>query len=209
MEIQYYGANCVSLSVKKATITIDDNLVDVGLKSVTKNGDISLFTTEQPSVKAGPNIVIDQPGEYEVSDISIKGITARAHMDEADKKTATMFKIISEDIRVAVVGHIYPDLNDAQLEALGTIDVLIVPVGGNGYTLDGIGALKLIKKIEPKIIIPTHYDDSAVSYEVSQASLVDTLKELAMEPKETTPKLKLKAGEILGESNQLIILERQ
>lgn len=209
MEIQYYGANCLSLSVKKATITIDDNLTDVGLKSVTKDGDISLYTTQQPSIKAGPKIVIDQPGEYEVSDISIKGIAAQAHMDEAGKKKATMFKIVAEDIRVAVVGHVYPDLNDAQLEALGTIDVLILPVGGNGYTLDGIGALKLIKKIEPKIIIPTHYDDAALKYEVAQVSLEDALKELAMEPKETTPKLKLKAGEVLGESNQLVILERQ
>jgi len=208
MEIQYYGANCVSLSVKKATITVDDNLVDVGLKSITKNGDISLFTTQQPSVKAGPKIVIDQPGEYEVSDVSIKGITARAHMDETDKKTATMFKIITEDVRVAVVGHIYPDLSDAQLEALGTIDVLIMPVGGNGYTLDGIGALKLIKKIEPKIIIPTHYDDNSVKYPVPQQPLEEVLKNLAMEPGEALPKLKLKAGEI-AETTQLVVLERQ
>ena len=56
------------------------------------------------------------------------------------------------------------------------VDVLFVPVGGNGYTLDAIGALKIIKKIEPKIIIPTHYADKAIKYEVPQADLDEVMK---------------------------------
>ncbi len=204
MEIQFYGANCVRLATKKATIVVDDLT-----GSVAKSGDVALFTGQHSELKADVKIVIEQAGEYEVSDTSIQGIAARAHMDEDGVESSTMFKVIGEDVRVAVLGHVYPELNDQQLEALGTIDVLIVPVGGSGYTLDAIGALKLIKKIEPKIIIPTHYADKAVKYEVPQASLEDVLKELSMEPKETVPKLKLKASELLGESNQLIILERQ
>ena len=208
MEIVYHGANCVSLNIKKATITIDDNLREHGLKSVTKNGDIALFSGRRPDIEAQPKIIIDQPGEYEVSDTSVQGIAARAHMDEEGKKSATMYKIIGEDIRIAVIGHIYPELNDHQLEALGTVDVLLIPVGGNGYTMDSIGALKIIKDIEPKIIIPTHYDDSAIKYEVPQQPLEEALKGLAMEPKETLPKLKLKPGEI-SDITQLVVLERQ
>ncbi len=204
MEIQFYGANCVRLATKKAAIVVDDLT-----GTVAKTGDIALFTGERTDLKAGVKVVIEQPGEYEVSDTSIQGVAARGHMEEPGGKACTMFKIIGEDVRVAVIGHIYPELNDEQLEALGTIDVLIIPVGGSGYTLDAIGALKLIKKIEPKIIIPTHYADKSVKYEVPQASLEDALKELAMESKETVPKLKLKASELLGENNQLIILERQ
>ncbi|HSX23646.1 MAG TPA: MBL fold metallo-hydrolase [Candidatus Saccharimonadales bacterium] len=204
MEIQFYGANCVRLTTKKATIVIDDNEA-----TVAKAGDIALFTGVHNAPKADVKIVIEQPGEYEVSDTSVQGIAARSHMDEPGQQSTTMFKIIGEDVRVAVLGHVYPELNDVQLEALGTIDVLILPVGGSGYTLDAVGALKVIKKIEPKIIIPTHYADKAIKYEVPQASLEDVLKELSMEPKETVPKLKLKGGELLGESNQLIILERQ
>lgn len=204
MEIQFYGANCIKITTKKAAIVIDDTT-----SKVTKNGDIALFTGTHEAPKNDVKLVIDQPGEYEVSDTSIQGIAARSHMDEVGIKSSTMFKIIDEDIRVAVVGHVYPELTDIQLEAFGTIDIMIVPVGGNGYTLDAIGALKLIKEIEPKIIIPTHYADASITYEVPQTSLEDALKELAMEAKETVPKLKLKPGEVLGESNQLIILERQ
>lgn len=208
MEIQFYGANCVRLMTKKASITIDDNLAEVGLNAVVKAGDIAVFTGPVSQTKTEPKVTINQPGEYEVSDTSIQGIATRAHMDEPGKQTATIFKIIGEDIRVAIIGHVYPELDDAQLEALGTIDVMIVPVGGNGYTLDSLGALKLIKKIEPKIIIPTHYDDKAVKYEVPQQPLDEALKGLAMEPTETIPKLKLKAADI-AETTQLIVLERQ
>lgn len=209
MEIQYYGANCVRLTAKKASVVIDDNLVQLNLKPVIKPSDIVLFTHSQEGHAQLANpVVIDTPGEYEVSNVSIQGIAARAHMDDEGQTNATIFKIVAEDLRVAAVGHIYPELSDIQLESLGTIDILIVPFGNGGYTLDATGALKIIKKIEPKIIIPTHFADKAIKYPVPQQELSEALKILAMEPKDQTDKLKLKAGEI-GDITQLIVLERQ
>lgn len=207
MEIQYYGANCVRLTTKKASITIDDNLADVSLKPVVKAGDIAVYTSVHTEPKDA-KLNIDQPGEYEVSNASIQGIAARAHMDEVGSQTATMYKIIIEDIRLAAVGHIHPDLTDVQLESLGTVDILIIPVGGAGYTLDPLGALKVIKKVEPKIIIPTHYDDPAIKYPVPQVSLEEALKGLSMEPADTLDKLKLKSSDIT-EVTRLIVLNRQ
>ena len=209
MEIQYYGGNCISLSSKKATVVIDDNMVQLGQKRITKAGDVALQTSKDIEVVAPQaKILIDSPGEYEVSGVSVQGIPARSHMDEEGKKTATIFKIMTDDIRLAAVGHIYPELNDNQLEALGTIDILVIPTGGNGYTLDSVGALKLIKKIEPKIVIPVHYDDKDLKYPVPQQPLAEVLTGLAMETKETVAKLKVKPAEI-GETTQLIVLERQ
>lgn len=208
MELQYYGGNCVRLSTKKATIVIDDNLVELGGKSVTKAGDIALYTGAHGEPSTEVKLVIDQPGEYEVSDVSIQGVSARAHIDEEGQKTAVMYRLLADDIRIAAVGHIFPALSDDQLEALGTIDILIIPVGGNGYTLDPTGALEVIKKIEPKIVIPTHYADGKLKYPVPSVSLEDALKGLSMEPKDTVDKLKVKAGELFGESTQLIVLNR-
>ena len=209
MEIQYFGGNCVRITTKKSVLVVDDNLTSLGQKSIIKPGDIVLVTS--PLIKSpttGAKIVIDMPGEYEVANVSILGVAARAHMDEVGKNTATVFKITADDIRVAVVGHVYPELDDLQLEELGAVDALVIPVGGNGYTLDSIGALKLIKQIEPKVIIPTHYADKALNYEVPAQSLEEALKGLSMEPKETTPKLKLKLADF-DEGTQLYILERQ
>ena len=207
MELTYYGANCIRIVTKKTAITIDDNLNELGLKSITKPGDIVLFTGKHGIPKVDAKIIIDQPGEYEVSDTSIQGVAAQAHIDESGLN-ATMFKLIGEDIRLVVLGHIYPELSDAQLEVLGTVDVLVIPVGGNGYTIDPIGAAKIIKKIGPKLIIPVHYDDKDVNYEVPQTPLEEALKILALEQKEAVAKLKIKSTE-LGEVAQLVILERQ
>lgn len=207
MEFQYYGGNCIKISTKNAVLIIDDNLKELGLKSITKPDNVALLTT-LTAVRPDARLVIDDPGEYEVSDISIFGIAARSHMDEPGKKSATIYKIQFEDTRVCILGHVYPDLTDDQLEEIGLVDILITPVGGNGYTLDGIGALGLIRKIEPKFVIPTHYADKDINYEVPQQSLTDALKGLSMEPKDTVSKFKPKPADY-GETTQLIILERQ
>jgi L-ascorbate metabolism protein UlaG (beta-lactamase superfamily) len=208
MDIQFHGANCVTLSTKQAKIVVDDNLAEIGGKAVIKAGDIALFTQPHDENIDAAKIAFAHPGEYEVSGVSIYGIAARSHMDEEGKKTAVMYKLLIDDLKVLVTGHVYPELSDMQLETIGMVDIMIVPVGGNGYTLDSVGALKLIKKIEPKLVIPTHYDDEkGLSFEVPQQTLEQALKGLAMEPKETVAKLKIKSSD-LGDVTQLVVLER-
>ncbi len=177
----------------------------MGGKSVTKPGDIVLFTGAHPAISQDAKIVIDQPGEYEVLGVSAYGIAAQAHMDEKNVKNATIYKIVMDDVRILVTGHIYPELTDSQLEAIGIIDVMFVPVGGNGYTLDPVGALKLIKKVEPKLVIPTHYDNERLVFPVPQQPLEAALKGLSMEPKETSPKLKLQPAN-LADTTELVVL---
>ncbi len=185
---------------------IDDNLVELGAKHVTKPDDVSLCTLLPKDEPAG-RLVFDGPGEYEVADISIIGIPARSHMDESGIERATMFKLVTGEMSILFTGHVHPDLTEAQLEAVGMIDVMAVPVGGNGYTVDPVGALKLIKAIEPKIVIPSHYADKSLKYPVPQQELAAALKEIGMEPKETVSKLKLKPTE-LADVTQLIVLEK-
>ena len=205
MELQFFGANCVSVIYKGARIIVDDNLADLGGKNIVKPTDVALFTGPHGASDIA-RLSFDSPGEYEVSDISVIGIPARAHID-ASGLNATMFKLVVGEQSVLITGHVYPDLSEQQLEAIGLVDVLVVPVGGNGYTTDPVGALKLIKKIEPKLVVPTHYNDKALKFPVPQQDLANALKELAMEPKETVAKLRYKHAE-LSDVTQLIILEK-
>jgi L-ascorbate metabolism protein UlaG (beta-lactamase superfamily) len=207
MDIQFYGANCLIFSTKGVRVVVDDNLEDLGAKSVTKPGDIVLFTGAHGAPKVETKLTVDGPGEYEVSDVSIYGIPARSHMDEEGKKSSTMYKVLTKDLSIFIPGHIYPQLSDDQLEAIGIVDVMCLPVGGNGYTLDPVGALKIIKAIEPKLIVPTHYASKGLNYPVPQQDLQHVLQEISMEPKETTTKLKLKSVD-LPDITQLIVLER-
>lgn len=207
MELQYYGANCLAINTKQARIVVDDNLAKLGLKAITKPDDISLKTS---ALVAGEpsRFTIDMPGEYEIAGISIRGTAVRSHMDEDGKKTATVYTVTSGDLNLAVVGHIHPDLTDDEVEEIGRVDVAIVPVGNSGYTLDGVGALQVIKKIEPKVVIPTHYSDKAIKYEVPQIELAEALKGMSLEPNEPLDKYKPKASE-LTDNTQLVILSRQ
>lgn len=207
MDLQYFGANCVSLSNRDVRLVVDDDLASHGAKTTLKPGDIALFTGQVPTGLPATKITIDRPGEYEVSNISITGIPVRAHMDEPGKYSATMYKVETGELSFLFTGHVYPELTEDELEKIGLVDVMVVPVGGNGYTLDGIGALKLIKEIEPKLILPTHYDDKALNYEVPQQTLEQAIQSLGMEVKETTTKLKLKAADI-ADVTELTVIER-
>lgn len=203
MDIEYKGGNCVILTVKKNTIAVDPKLSDLKLKDQGANAAVQLLT--QPQFEAphsDDTLVVSGPGEYEVANVSIRGVAARAHLDGPEEsKRATMYSVIAEDISLVVTGHIHPDITEEQLEALGVVDVLVVPVGGNGYTLDATGAVEVIRKIDPKVVIPTHYADNAATYEVPQADLEVFVKELGATV-ETSNKLKLKAGTL---SEKLVV----
>lgn len=210
MELQYYGANCLTFVTggsSRVRVVVDDNLADLGAKSILKSGDIALYTGAHGEPGVETKLTIDGPGEYEVADVSVYGIAARAHIDEPGQHSATMYKVITKDLSIFIPGHIYPELSDDQLEVIGMVDVMAIPIGGNGYTLDPIGALKIIKAIEPKLIIPTHYDATGLKYPVPQQDLQHALHEISMEPKETTQKLKLKSSD-LPDLTQLIVLEQ-
>lgn len=207
MEFQYYGANCLRITTKKAQIVVDDNLGQLGLKSVTKPTDISLHTHEGiPAAEA--QFTADMPGEYEISGVVIHGVAARSARDEEGKKSAVIYTLTADEMRVAILGHIYPELSEGQLEDIGLVDIAIIPVGNSGYTMDGPGALTVIKKIEPKIVIPTHYADKAIKYEVPQVELAEALKGLAMEASETADKYKPNRAD-WTDTAKLVILNRQ
>jgi len=209
MELQFYGANCFRVTYKKTSVVYDDNLSSVGSKSVTKKEDIAVYSQRTfVDEKATKDVafLIDGPGEYEIGDVSIVGVGARSHMDEEKgPKTATIYKVVIEDMVLVFLGHIYPELNDAQLEALGMVDVLVTPVGGNGYSLDSVGAIQVIRKIEPKIVVPSHFEMKGVNYPVPQAPLDEFVKAIALEP-EKTSKLKLKKSDV-SDQLKLVVLE--
>lgn len=209
MELHFKGANCLQITTKNGVLITDPKISLAGLKDPSFNKvDVCLLSAPefQPE-NTGEAFIIDCPGEYEVKGFAIKGVAARAHVSsEQELNFSTVYRVSINDINVAVFGHIYPELDDVQLESLGTIDIMTVPVGGNGYTLDPVGATKLVRMVDPKLVIPTHYADEGVNYEVPQQELEAFIKELGA-PQTTEDKLKLKK-ETLGESLLVCALRR-
>lgn len=192
-EVEYKGANCVVISTKKGKIVFDPKLSVVGLKDISTKGTIEVVTEDRFLVDdPAANLVINSPGEYGIADFDIRGVAARRNLDaENEGMISTMYRIEIGDTRIGVIGNIYEELSDVQLEELGVLDVLIIPVGGGGYTLDSVGAAALTRLISPKIVIPIHYADKSLNYEVPQDELKLFISELGV-PVETVEKFKLK-----------------
>lgn len=192
-EIEYKGGNTLIISTKKATIVADPKASLVGLKDVAVKDAVEVATEARFALNSdGAKLVIEGPGEYGVGDFDIRGIAAQRHLDsESDPRISTIYRIEIGDVRIALLGNIYEKLTDDELEEIGVIDIVILPVGGNGYTLDATGAANIVRKVDPKLVIPVHYADKALAYEVPQDTLETFVKELSA-PVEVTAKYKSK-----------------
>lgn len=196
-DIEYKGGNCIIISSKDTKIITDPKLSLIGLKDISTNGAVELLTEERFAVASEDLILgIDGPGEYGVGDFEISGFPAQRHIDSVkDPSGSTIYKIRLGDLRLALIGNVYEKLSEEQLENIGVIDLLIVPVGGNGYTLDAIGASRVVRKISPKVVVPIHYAEPGLSYKVPQADLSEFIKEVSA-PVEKTLKYRAKSSNL-------------
>lgn len=208
-EMEYKGANAVVIATKNSTIITDPKLSVVGLKDLSVKNAIELATEARFALNsADARLVIEGPGEYGIGDFDIHGIPAQRHLDtDKDPLVSTIYRVEIGDINVVVLGNIYEKLSEEQLEEIGIVDILFIPVGGNGYTLDATGAATITRQIDPKVVIPVHYADSALKYEVPQDPLDVFVKELGA-PVEETSKYKLKSAASLPQVLTVVELQR-
>lgn len=208
-DIEYKGGNTVIVASKKATLIIDPRLSLVGLKDIKTKDEVELATESRFRVEnSDARIIIDSPGEYEVGDFTVRGVAATRHIDAPeDEKLSTIYRIECGDVRLAVLGNIAPKLSEEQLEAIGVVDILVLPVGGGGYTLDAMDATTIARLIEPKLVIPVHYADPALAYEVPQEPVDTFTKELGA-PVEQAAKLKVKSSVSLPPALTVQVLTR-
>jgi len=193
VEIQYFGATAVRMSTKKSVAVSDPNPEVATVKVDTKKANFILVSQAHNAPKLQEDLfVIDMPGEYEFEDVSVKGIAAQPFQGAAGDKSATMYRVSTTDASVLLTGAVNEKLSEDQLEAIGMVDVLIVPVGGNGYATDAIGAATIARAVEPKLVVPVYYAEDGVKYEVSPADLEAFTKELGAPVEDPVDKLKLK-----------------
>lgn len=207
-EVTYRGGNSVVITTKKDELFIDPDQSTHGLKIPNLKKVVQLATeqrfldeqdTERPALEG--------PGEYEAGPFEITGFAAPHHVDNDGTIKSTCYRIVIGDITIGVIGNIQPDLSDEQLEVLGVIDILIIPVGGGGYTLDGREAAGLVRKVEPRVVVPVHYRDSGISYEMPQDDVADFIAEVGA-PVEKTAKLKIKTANDLPATLTIYQLDR-
>lgn len=197
-DIEYKGANTVVISTKKSTLVADPKLSVAGGKDIVVKDAVELATEPRMAQNSKEaRLHIEGPGEYEIGDFSIRGARAVRHIDtDKDEPISTVYRIEVGDTRLGLLGNITGSLTEDQLEEIGVVDILILPIGGGGLTPDATSAAHLVRQIDPKVVIPVHYADDALKYEMPQDTFETFVKELGA-PVETVSKYKVKSATML------------
>lgn len=209
-DIEYKGGNGIVVAGKKTTAIIDPKLSVVGLKDLAVKEAVEIATEERFALNSpDAKITIEGPGEYETGELSVRGIAAVRHIDPSDAESiSTIYRLEINDIRIAVLGNIAPKLTEDQLEGIGVVDVLIIPVGGNGYTLDATSAVTLTRQIDPRVVVPIHYADKSLQYEVPQDDIDTFVKELGVPVEEAGSKYKIKSSASIPQVLTVVKIDR-
>jgi L-ascorbate metabolism protein UlaG (beta-lactamase superfamily) len=186
----------------------DDSL---GLKVPKVEADILLITHSHydhsnKKVITGEPFLIEEPGEYEVKGIFVKGIPA-FHDNSGGKERGqvAIYKIEAEDMKICHLGDLgQKELSSDQLEEIGEVDILMVPVGGT-YTIDPREAANVVSQIEPKIVIPMHYKIPKLKLELE--GLEKFLKVMGAEDVQPQKKLKISLKDLPKEETEIMVLQ--
>lgn len=209
MEISFLGMNCIRLSGKSINVLCDPYAKAAGMPEMNIAQDATLITQETTDVTPKPGMIIEGPGEYEIGGSLITGVAAGLHVDDpaaAGGAQGTIYTAEIDDVRVVHLGNIAPTVTNEQIEAMGRVDILTIPVGGHGLTLDAQAAAAIVSQLEPKYVIPTHYDDGKTIFEMPQDKLDLFLKEIGSNP-EPVSKLKVTTKDLPLETT-VVVLER-
>lgn len=167
MDIQYLGHSSFRLKGKTAALVTDPFSNDIGLKFPAVTADIVTIShshadhSEEKAVKEVKR-VISGPGEYEIMDVSVIGLQS-FHDDKQGELRGknTIYVIEMDDVRFAHLGDLGHKITEKDLDRMGEIDVLFIPVGGY-YTMSPEIAVEVAQSIEAKITIPMHFQTSGL-----------------------------------------------
>lgn len=210
MIITYLGGSFVKVQFGDTVIAFNPISKDSKLKSSKFGADIVLESINHPdtngidSVSFGDKkpFAVSGPGEYEIGGVFITGYLSQSKYDGEDHIN-TIYSVSLEGMNICHLGA----LNETELpkeaeEALDDIDILFVPIGGQGV-LDPASAYKLAVSISPKIIIPVIYGEYGI-----KDALKIFLKEAGENP-QSVVKLTLKKKDLEGKEAEIVVLQKE
>lgn len=207
MIITYHGVGCFKVQFGDTIIAVNPISKDSKQKTVKFGADIALVSVNEVDHNGVENsahgertpFAIQGPGEYEIKGVFIKGFPAITSYGGTERIN-TIYHVALEGMNLCFLGALGSgELKSETTEALDNIDILFAPIGGVGV-LNPAQAYKLAVNFEPKIIIPTHFDE---------ATLKTFLKEAGSAAKDHLDKLTLKKKDLEGKEGEIVVLAPQ
>jgi len=209
MEITWLGHSCFRIKGAHATLITDPYSPGLGYSLGKPTARIVTVSHNHPGHcfvdgVGGQPKVVSQPGEYEISDVLIIGI-ATFHDGEGGRKRGKNIVYLMEIDELAVchlgdLGHV---LTNEQIEDIGNVDVLLLPVGGMS-TINAPMAAEVVRQLEPKAVIPMHYKTPALNRELEPVDRF--LKEIGAKQVTSQPKISVTKSN-LPASSQVFLLD--
>jgi len=205
MELTWYGLSCFRITERKyATIVTDPYGSGLGLPDLKLRGDVVTVSHEargHSNLEAVSGIahVLDGPGEYEIGGVFVTGIST---VDEATKRRNVLYVFDYNGVTIAHLGDLEKVPTQKQIEALGLINVLLVPVGG-GNSLNATQAAELVSILEPNIVVPMHYQLPGLKLDLNEVDRF--LKEMGVSEVKEETSLKLTTTSFPEETETVLL----
>jgi len=171
MEITWLGHSCFKLRGKQATVITDPYSPNLGYSLGKQTASIVTVSHQHPGhsftdgIGGNPRLVTG-PGEYEISNVLIIGVPTFHDKDRGSTRGKnTVYLIEIDEVSICHLGDLGHILTNEQVEELGNVDVLLLPVGGVS-TINATVATEVVRQLEPKTVIPMHYKTPAVNLEL-------------------------------------------
>lgn len=152
----------------------------------------------------GEPVVLRGPGEYEVREVLLTGIGTFHDEDKgATRGRNTVFTIRLDDLVICHLGDLGHELSAADLERLGDVDIVLVPISGADVNLTAAKAAEIVHQLEPRVVVPMSYDPDDKKKDTPFQRL---LHELGVKELTPVPKLSVTRSS-LPENVQVVALD--
>lgn len=201
MIISYFGLTCFRIQNNDLSLLIDPyDKKETGLDLPRMQNDIVISTKKEGAASGGEKtFFISGPGEYEIKDVFIYGLSA-----SGDEDNGMIYLIQSEGITILHLGTIKQfKLSDEQKELVENTDILMVPVGG-GESLTPKQAAEIINELEPRLVVPMYYSQPNLKLKLGT---VDVFKKELGAKCENVDKLKIHKKDLQTEETKVVIIE--
>lgn len=216
MVITHHGGQCFKVTFGDLTLVFDPIAKNAMLPAVRFGADIALVSRDHPDMNGIDEVTygdkqpfaVTGPGEYERAGVTIQGFLSSSAYPSSAKATEgtaapyvnTIYAVELEDMTLVHLGALSDkELSKEARESIDDIDVLFVPVGGNGV-LTGAQAHELAVSLEPKIIVPMHWSG------IGQPKSLEAFLKESGNGSEKTDKLTLKKKDLVGRAGSILVI---